>query len=178
MDLVWFTVFGVLAAAVMGVALGERLEAVREGDSELPGALGTAMLWVVAGAVILPNLRQGGAKGLSLCLIVLLVLPELLSKLFADRECGGTLHRGGNLCAAAVLVLHHFPEGMAAGVVCGAQGVGAAALCWAVVLHSIPETMMLLHSLTEAGFGRWNGRVGAAVSALVTAAGVLLGASI
>ena len=79
---------------------------------------------------------------------------------------------------AAVLVLHHFPEGMAAGLSCVTHSMGAVALCWAVVLHSIPETMMMFPAMQEAGFGRKGGYSAAAVSGVVTAAGVLLGAMI
>ncbi len=170
------TVLGVLAAAAVGAVLGDRLERVRTGDSELYSSVGTVILWVVAAVVILPNLRQGNGIALAVCLGLLLVLPEVISHLTERWGNCEDIRRGRGLCMAAVLVLHHFPEGMAAGLSCMTEGAGA--LCWAVVLHSIPETMMLLPAMHEAGFGRKGGYAAAAVSGIVTAAGVLLGAMI
>lgn len=170
------TVFGVLAAAAIGAVLGERLESAREADGELMSIFGTVLLWAVAGIVILPNLGEKQGRGVAICLGLLLVLPELLSHVTERKENWETLRRGRSLCMAAVLVLHHFPEGMAAGLSCVTQGAGAAVLCWAIVLHSIPETMMLLSAMHEAGFGPRGSYGAAALSGIVTAAGVLTGA--
>ena len=178
MEGVYLTVFGVLAAAALGAVLGDRLAAVRESDGELMSMFGTIVLWVIAGIVILPNLKSGEGRAVAVCLGLLLVLPEVLSGI-GERWCDGErIRRGRGLCMAAVLVLHHFPEGMAAGLSCVTHSMGAVALCWAVVLHSIPETMMMFPAMQEAGFGRKGGYAAAAVSGVVTAAGVLLGAMI
>lgn len=170
------TVFGVLVAAAAGAVLGERLEALRESDGELVSILGTIVLWVIGGIVILPNLGQKEGRAVAVCLGLLLVLPEVLSRLPERWGMGESIRKGRSLCMAAVLVFHHFPEGIAAGLSCASQGTGAAVLCWAIVLHSVPETMMLLPAMHEAGFGRRGGYAAAAVSGLVTAAGVLTGA--
>lgn len=172
------TVFGVLAAAVSGAVLGERLESAREADGELMSILGTLALWVIAGIVIVPSLGEKEGRVVAVCLGLLLVLPEVLSRVAERWGSCAYIRKGGSLCMAAVLVLHHFPEGMAAGMSCVSDGMGAAALCWAVVLHSIPETMMLLPAMHEAGFGKGGGYAAAAVSGIVTAAGVLTGAMI
>ena len=176
MEGAYLTVVGVLAAALTGAVLGERLEAARESDGELMSVLGTVVLWIVAGVVILPNLRQPEGRTLAVCLGILLVIPEVLNR-FSERwgNCE-QLRKGRSLCMAAVLVLHHFPEGIAAGLSCVSQDTGAAVLCWAIVLHSIPETMMILPAMHDAGFGRWGGYAAAAISGMVTAAGVLTGA--
>ena len=169
------TVFGVLAAAAIGAVLGERLEGAWEADGKLMSIFGTVVLWVIAGIVIIPNLGEKQGRMVAICLGVLLVLPELLSHVTEQAGNWESFRKGRSLCMAAVLVLHHFPEGMAAGLSCVTQGAGAAALCWAIVLHSIPETMMLLPAMHEAGFGSGGGYTAAAVSGFVTAAGVLAG---
>ena len=176
MERVFFTILGVLAAAAIGAVLGARLESARETDGALLSIFGTVLLWGIAGIVILPNLRTEEGRLLAVCMGVLLVLPELLSRVFEEWGAWAHIRKGRSLCMAAVLVLHHFPEGMAAGVSCVSQGAGAAALCWGIVLHSIPETMMLLPAMHEAGCGRRGGFAAAAVSGIVTAAGVLIGA--
>ena len=178
MERLYLTVLGVLTAAAVGAVLGERLDSIREADGELVSILGTIALWVIAGIVILPNLWKGEGRGLAVCMGVLLVLPEVLSHVTERWGNCEQLRRGRSLCMAAVLVIHHFPEGMAAGLSCLSQGVGANALCWAIVLHSIPETMMILPAMHEAGFGRRGGYAAAAISGVVTAAGVLAGAMI
>ena len=178
MERVYLTVFGVLAAAVPGVVLGERLEAAREADGALMSILGTVLLWVIAGVVILPNLGKSEGRAAAVCMGLLLVLPEALSRATERYGDWERVRKGRSLCMAAVLVLHHFPEGMAAGLGCVSQSVGANALCWAIVLHSIPETMLLVSSMHDAGFGKWGGCGAAAISGIVTAAGVLAGALI
>ena len=155
---------------------GERLDVVRKLDGEWLSGLGTVALWCVAAVVIIPNLKDGGGRAVAVCLGVLLVVSEVLSGVSERWGRGKSLRQGRNLCIAAVLALHHFPEGMAAGFSCVTQGAGNEAVCWAVVLHSIPETMLLISTMEDAGFGRWGGRVAAFVSGLVTVAGVLLGA--
>ena len=162
-----------MLAAILGAVLGERLDTVREMDGELVSSLGTIALWCVAAVVIIPNLKEDSGRVLALCLGLLLVIPEVLGKLSERCE---RLRQGRSLCLAAVLALHHFPEGMAAGLSCVGQGAGGTAVCWTVVLHSIPETMMLLPAMQDAGFGVRGGRLAVAVSAMVTVAGVLLGA--
>ena len=156
--------------------MGERLDVVRKMDGERVSTMGTVVLWCVAAVVIVPNLKDGGGRIVAVCLGVLLVVPELLSCASERWGRGAKLRRGRSLCIAAVLALHHFPEGMAAGLSCVTQGAGAQAVCWAVVLHSIPETMMLMPTMQDAGYGKRGGRVAALVSGLVTVAGVLLGA--
>lgn len=176
MERMYLTLFGVLGASMIGAALGDRLEAVRESEGERMSALGTVILWVVAGIVILPNLRQSEGRGLAVCLGMLLIIPEVMNRISERWGSCEQLRKGRSLCMAAVLVLHHFPEGIAAGLSCVSQDTGAAVLCWAIVLHSIPETMMLLPAMHDAGFGREGGYLAAAVSGIVTAAGVLTGA--
>ncbi len=178
MERLYVTVFGVLAAAVVGALLGERLESAREADGELMSILGTVVLWVIAAVVILPNLGKAEGRAAAVCLGVLLVLPDVLNCVAERWGDWERIRKGRSLCMVAVLVLHHFPEGMAAGLSCVTEGMGARALCWAVVLHSIPETMMIPPAMHEAGFGTRGAYAAAAVSGIVTAVGVLTGAMI
>ena len=178
MERLTLTVFGVLLAASVGAVLGDRLETVRESDHELMSIFGTVGMWAIAGIVILPNLGNREGQTVAVCMGLLLVIPEVLSRATEGRGTPAIVQRGRSLCMAAVLVLHHFPEGMAAGLGCVTDGVGAAAFCWAVVLHSIPETMMLMPTMSDAGFGRRGGYAAAATSGIVTAIGVLIGGMI
>ena len=173
MEAVRWSVLCVMAAAALGAVLGERLVSLQKENGALSGVIGTLGMWAVA---LLAALSERGWIGV--CLGVLLVLPDLVSRYLEHRVNWEQIKQGRGLCMTAVLVLHHFPEGMAAGMSCITGGTGAAALCGAIVLHCIPETMLIQSSMRDSGFEKRVAYGVSVLSGVVTAVGVITGAMI
>ena len=165
------TTLGICAASVVGAVLGARLgeitgvwaRGVKIGCMLLLGVI------VVGGAKALFGEAMGPlALGLT---AGVLLLPEWL----CSEENQHWTERYGKLLLVAVIALHHVPEGFAAGISCRVGGVGCMAVCGAVVLHTIPETMVLMPMLGESEFPPWAAYGAAIVSGAMEILGVVLG---
>lgn len=169
------TTLGICAAVVLGVVLGKQLGAltgvwasvVKIGCTVLLGII------VVGGAKAL----FGDAFGLPALAITALVLlvPEWLS---AAADGAGRKWQGegcGKLLIVAVIALHHVPEGIAAGISCRVGGSACMAVCGAVAVHTVPETMVLMPMLTGEAYPRGTAYAAAAISGAMEILGVVIG---
>ena len=72
------------------------------------------------------------------------------------------------------MAIHHFPEGLAAGVSFGTGEVAeTVSVCTAIALQNVPEAMMILPAMTQ--FGRKNAVMAACVSGSVEIVGLAVG---
>lgn len=141
---------------ILSLAAGVMLSAAVQGLL-LPALEQTDAVWVCAGigvgAVFLFWMNKGAAE----LLHVESDAPQLRGMMFV-----------------LAIAIHHFPEGLAAGV---SFGTGEAAetisVCAAIALQNIPEAMMILPAM--AGHGRGKALIAAAVSGCVEIMGLLLG---
>lgn len=172
MGLLSLTVVGIAAATLLGAVLGERFGMLRGRWTLLLRGAGIVML-VVIGFGVLRNEQGGLAAGV---LLLLICAAELLGDRAERLGCEGATKRLRSLLTVGVIALHHFPEGMAAGLSCMTDGAASYAVCAAVVLHSIPETMVIPPTMQAAGFGRTWQYTAAAVSGAMEILGVLVGA--
>ena len=165
------TVLGICAATMLGAVLGERLGVLTGIWGKLVKAgCGVLLAIIVVGAA--KALFGEDNRVLSLAVVgAVLLLAEWISD---EKRMQGY----GTLLAAAVIALHHVPEGMAAGLSCTAGGSGCAAVCGAVVLHLIPETMVLMPMLQGEGYSRCSAYAAAGISGIMGIVGVLLGCCI
>ena len=165
------TILGICVAVAMGIILGQRLGAVT-GPWETAVKIGCMFLLgviVVGGAKALFG-EKAGPLALGIAAAVLL-LPEWLC---AGEEQWRS-RQYGKLVLATVIALHHVPEGMAAGISCAVGGSTCAAVCGAVVLHTVPETMVLIPMLEGEDCPRGVAYVAAAVSGAMEILGVVIG---
>ena len=168
----FLTILGICAAVVIGIILGERLGRVT-GAWAIAVKIGCmGLLAVIAvGAIktLFGNLSGGAAVGIT---AAVLLLPEWLCAASDEKIRRG---QGGRLLFVTLIALHHVPEGIAAGISCGVGGSVCMAVCGAVVLHTIPETMVLIPMLGESEFPPWAAYGAAAVSGAMEILGVVLG---
>lgn len=113
-----------------------------------------------------------------LWLLVLICLLEIVGDRLERYGLKGSTQRIRSVLLVCVIAVHHFPEGMAAGLSAVNEGTAAVAVCGAVVLHSIPEAMVIMPTMRSAGFSLLWGYLAAAISGAMEIAGVLVGASI
>jgi len=82
--------------------------------------------------------------------------------------------RVNGLMFAFAIAIHHFPEGLAAGVSFGmGETADTAAVCTAIALQTIPEAMMIMPAM--AGYGRKKAVFAVMVSGLVEILGLTVG---
>lgn len=141
------------------------------------------------------GLITGAAAGVMLCAAIQGLLLSALEESSAVMVCGGMaagaviLHRMNltiakrmpsdprrvhGLMFVFAIAIHHFPEGLAAGVSFGmGETADTVAVCTAIALQNIPEAMMIMPAM--AGYGRRKAVLAAAVSGVVEIIGLVVG---
>ena len=169
---VFLTILGICAAVAIGIVLGERLGEIKGPWSAAVKIGCMGLLGVIAvGALNTLFVDLSGPTALAITAAVLL-FPEWLCSASDEKMRRG---QHSKLLFVALIALHHVPEGIAAGLSCTVGGSVCMAVCSAVVLHTIPETMVLLPMLGETDYPRAVAYCAAAVSGAMEILGVVLG---
>lgn len=160
------TVFGIGLATIVGGVLGDRFGMLRGRWAPLLQVVGALMLTVI----LIGVWQTLHDEVIVVCMMALICGAELLGNQMERMGHIGSTKRLRSLLGVSVIALHHFPEGMAVGM------SGSPAVCAAVVLHSIPEAMVIPPMLREAGYSRPWGFAATAISGAVEIMGVCAGA--
>lgn len=142
-----------LCAAVLGLVLPSA-EFSGEKAAWLPG------VGIICGAAFLTLLSRAA--------------PALARKM--GMNGGSELSRSRALAFVAAIAVHHFPEGIAAGVSFGTGDLGAAIpVAAGIAFQNIPEAMIIIPPLLSNGAGKRRALVVSVISGMVEVAGVFFG---
>lgn len=184
MTYVFLTAGGIALCSLIGAVIGflfENLPARLE--DALTGAAAGIMLCAAVTGLVEPSTEFAGADALWLTPLGIICGALFLSALgaamrgFTDRlgAAEGSARRSAFLFAAAIAV-HHFPEGIAAGVSFGTGDLSdAVTVSCGIAFQNIPEAMIIIPPLLKAGAGRRKAALIAFVSGAVEVGGVFLG---
>lgn len=174
---VMLSAFSIIGATALGAILGLFLKDVKRKHYVVITAVAAGvMLCAAVHGLLLSAIEQMSA--VAVCIGVMCG-AELLRWLngWAERKCAADVHekqRLRGLLFVFAIAIHHFPEGMAAGVSFGVGDcVETISVCTAIALQNIPETMMILPSMS----GFRNNKIIAAIviSGAIETVGLLMG---
>ena len=134
------------------------------------------MLCAAVHGLLLPSMQQQGTVGAVAGLVLGALLLCGMNRAAEHRMTGQGRAHGhvGGLMFVCAIAIHHFPEGLAAGVSFGTgDGSETAAVCIAIALQNIPEAMMIMPAMLP--FGRGKSICAAAASWGMELLGLLMG---
>lgn len=165
---------GIGAATWIGSLLGCGLDRV-EGRSYglITAAAAGIMLCAAVQGLVLPALEEAAAlwvcAGIAAGAVLLYWMNGAVTKRIPSDP-----QRVHGLMFVFAIGIHHFPEGLAAGVSFGlGESADTAAVCIAIALQNIPEAMMIMPAM--AAFGRKKAALAAMISGAVEIAGLAAG---
>ena len=189
MQLVFITALGVGGATVFGALLGFAFKNIPHKWND--GVLGFAAGIMLAAAVIgliLPSAESVGRTGIWITAIGILCGAFFLN--FADRMTphlhhltgvGEEAHKNNRsinkvMLFVLAILIHNFPEGLAAGVGVGAGDSGNAVLIAAgIALQNIPEGMVIIAPMLLSGISKKRTFAIASLTGAVEVAGTFIG---
>jgi ZIP family zinc transporter len=193
MEIVLLTAAGVGGATVLGALLGFMFKNISHkfSDIVLSFAAGVMLAASIIG-LVLPSLEYGGKFGIiitvagvfagAVCLnLADRLVPHLHKIVGVDTE----EHRGNAdinkvLLFVLAIAIHNLPEGIAAGVGCGAVSDGgdlanALLIAGGIALQNIPEGMVIIGPMLAAGISPKKTFVCALSTGLIEVVGTLIG---
>lgn len=189
MQLVIITALGVGGATIFGALLGFAFKNIPHKWND--GVLGFAAGIMLAAAVIgliLPSAKSVGRTGIWITAIGILCGAFFLN--FADRMTphlhhltgvGEEAHKNNRsinkvMLFVLAILIHNFPEGLAAGVGVGAGDSGNAVLIAAgIALQNIPEGMVIIAPMLLSGISKKRTFAIASLTGAVEVAGTFIG---
>ena len=189
MQLVFITALGVGGATIFGALLGFAFKNIPHKWND--GILGFAAGIMLAAAVIgliLPSAESVGRTGIWITAIGILCGAFFLN--FADRMTphlhhltgvGEEAHKNNRsinkvMLFVLAILIHNFPEGLAAGVGVGAGDSGNAVLIAAgIALQNIPEGMVIIAPMLLSGISKKRTFAIASLTGAVEVAGTFIG---
>lgn len=153
-------------------------------DAVSAAAAGIMLCAAILGLVV-PSVSFSGANGVWLpvvgifCGALFLTLtnlagPELCGTI--GMTCGDTEAKSRVLLFVLAIAIHHFPEGIAAGVSFGTGDLSdAVTVAGGIAFQNIPEGMIIIPPLLKTGTPRARAAVIAVISGLVEVVGVFFG---
>lgn len=189
MQLVFITALGVGGATIFGALLGFVFKNIPHKWND--GVLGFAAGIMLAAAVIgliLPSAESVGREGIWITAIGILCGAFFLN--FADRMTphlhhltgvGEEAHKNNRsinkvMLFVLAILIHNFPEGLAAGVGVGAGDSGNAVLIAAgIALQNIPEGMVIIAPMLLSGISKKRTFAIASLTGAVEVAGTFIG---
>ena len=170
-------------ATALGSALGCLLDKVPQKLSDVIscGAAGIMLCAAIQG-LVMPSVELSGGNPLPACVGIVLggvfldsmnrAAPKLLHRL--ELECSSKQLR--NAMFVLAIAIHHFPEGMAAGVSFGTGEVTDTILvCGGIAIQNIPEAMIIMPAMAQTGAERRKGFLAAAAGGGMEILGLVLG---
>ena len=163
LPLVFLTALAVGGATMLGALGGYcfRGAADRAGGQTVMAFAAGMMLSAAVAGLILPSLAGGGpwafpvtAAGILSGAAFLLLLERLAARMqrLSGLEGGASPRTRRVLLFVAAMAIHNFPEGLAAGVGFGTEDVPLAlAIAGGIALQNLPEGMVLIAPMLQAG---------------------------
>ena len=163
LPLVFLTALAVGGATMLGALGGYcfRGAADRAGGQTVMAFAAGMMLSAAVAGLILPSLAGGGpwafpvtAAGILSGAAFLLLLERLAARMqrLSGLEGGASPRTRRVLLFVAAMAIHNFPEGLAAGVGFGTEDVPRAlAIAGGIALQILPEGMVLIAPMLQAG---------------------------
>ncbi len=186
MEYVLITAAGIALCSLVGAVIGFLFENIPpEIEDSLSGAAAGIMLCAAVLGLVAPAVEFSGDKGAWLptvgifCGALFLTFINLVGPRLTDRigmKEGDSASRNRALLFVMAIAIHHFPEGIAAGVSFGTGDLSdAITVTTGIAFQNIPEGMIIIPPLLKAGTGRRRAAVIAAISGLVEVVGVFFG---
>ena len=187
LPLVFLTALAVGGATMLGALGGYcfRGAADRAGGQTVMAFAAGMMLSAAVAGLILPSLAGGGpwafpvtAAGILSGAAFLLLLERLAARMqrLSGLEGGASPRTRRVLLFVAAMAIHNFPEGRAAGVGFGTEDVPRAlAIAGGIALQNLPEGMVLIAPMLQAGIPPRRTLALAVSTGVVEIVGTLLG---
>ena len=187
LPLVFLTALAVGGATMLGALGGYcfRGAADRAGGQTVMAFAAGMMLSAAVAGLILPSLAGGGpwafpvtAAGILSGAAFLLLLERLAARMqrLSGLEGGASPRTRRVLLFVAAMAIHNFPEGLAAGVGFGTEDVPhALAIAGGIALQNLPEGMVLIAPMLQAGIPPRRTLALAVSTGVVEIVGTLLG---
>lgn len=180
MSYVLITAAGIALCSLIGAAAGFLFENIPQcAEEALSGAAAGIMLCAAVLCLIAPalELSAGRSPWLTpsgvLCGAFFLGGTGLLAPRTAAASDPARRHA---LLLTAAIAIHHFPEGIAAGVSFGTGDLGGAlTVAGGIAFQNVPEAMVIIPPLLKSGAGRRAAAAAAVISSAVEVAGVFFG---
>lgn len=174
---------GIAAATALGSIMGSGLHRRHRSFNDIISCIAAGiMLCAAMQGLVEPSLSMSGGNPLPACMGIALgalflnavnrAAPKLLDRM--QVRCSDRQIRSGLFVLA--LAIHHFPEGLAAGVSFGTGDISdAAAVCAGIAIQNIPEAMIIMPAMAGTGAGKRAGYAAAAAGGAVEILGLVLG---
>lgn len=180
MDTVFWAALAIGGTTLLGTGCGFLFNNITESWNDMVTAFaGGVMLAAAAFGLFQPAMELVSGPG---CLLVAAgaaagMLFLRAAGRFSERFGRGTLSRHPELMFALAIAVHKFPEGMAGGVGLNAmQPAAALTVIVGLALQNLPEGVVMIPPLLNAGMGRTKAAYIALATGLLNAAGVYAGA--
>lgn len=186
MNFVLLTAFGIALCSAVGAVIGFSFKRIpAQVEDAVNGCAAGIMLCAAILGLIIPSIEFSGDRALWLPTVGIFCGAAFLSLIgragpFVTKKMGMTDADVESNCRTMLFVLaiaiHHFPEGIAAGVSFGAGSVGAAVtVVSGIALQNIPEGMIIIPPLLKSGTGKRCAVTIAVISGLTEVIGVFVG---
>ena len=186
MNYVLITAAGIALCSLLGAVIGFLFEDISPGvEDALSACAAGIMLCAAVLGLVVPSVEFSGRNGAWLpavgifCGAAFLTLinragPKLAGTI--GMEKGDELSRSRALAFVAAIAIHHFPEGIAAGVSFGTGDMSdAVTVVSGIAFQNIPEGMIIIPPLLKNGTGKKRAAVIAFFSGAVEVLGVFFG---
>lgn len=165
MTYVLITAAGIALCSLVGAVIGFLFENIPPAvEDALSGAAAGIMLCAAILGLVVPSVEFSGAQALWLTPLGIFCGAFFLSgiNIVGPRLAGGMGMTNGNddacrhaLLFVAAIAIHHFPEGIAAGVSFGTGNLSdAVTVTSGIAFQNIPEAMIIIPPLLKAGTGK------------------------
>lgn len=186
MNYVLLTAGAVALCCALGAAIGFLFKNISPAfEDALNGLAAGIMLCAAVLGLVLPSLEYGGGAALwmtplgIICGSAFIMLCGRFSPFIERRMglCGGSdAHRKRAVAFVAAIAIHHFPEGIAAGVAFGTGSLGdALPVAAGIAFQNVPEAMIIVPPLLGGGVGRKRAVAISVISGMVEVIGVFFG---
>lgn len=185
MEYVLITAAGIALCSFAGAVIGFLFEDIPpEVEDTLSGTAAGIMLCAAIIGLVIPAIEFSGDKGGWLPTVgifcgalfltaINLIGPRLSGKLGMDSRAEGSSRA---LLFVMAIAIHHFPEGIAAGVSFGTGDISdAVTVVSGIAFQNIPEGMIIIPPLLKNGASKGRAAVVAVISGLVEVLGVFFG---
>lgn len=186
MNFVLLTAFGIALCSAVGAVIGFSFKRIpSQVEDAVNGCAAGIMLCAAVLGLIIPAIEFSGKNSLWMPTLGIFCGAVFLSLIgragpFITKKMGMTEADTETSCRAMLFVLaiaiHHFPEGIAAGVSFGTGSAGdTITVVSGIAFQNIPEGMIIIPPLLKNGTGKRRAAIIAVISGLTEVIGVFVG---
>lgn len=172
---------GIALCCLVGAFIGFLFENIPPAlEDAVSGAAAGIMLCAAVLGLIVPSTELSGSRALWLTPLGIFCGALFLGGISRTAPRLARVERGGDACRALLFVsamaIHHFPEGIAAGVSFGTGRMSdAVTVVSGIAFQNIPEAMIIIPPLLRAGTGKRRAALVAFLSGAAEVTGVFFG---